>query len=243
MKKVYLIIVGLSFLLAGGPPVRAQAQDELQSFQGAAAERSILYRGKQAARYNFPANGNPYWEKAAFERGDVTFEGNLYRDVQLNIDALSQHAIVQIAGGPFAVALAPALTPSLTMGERRFEGFGPDGALPEGFYEILGQGPEHVYKHVFKVLNSTIGNHNGDTIGYVDENYRSDIMRHFAIHRVYYFRDREGNFSRIKSRRALIRKFPDRQREIRQAVREATANSRNRDFDSVCEVILYTASR
>ena len=243
MKKVYLIVVGLSALLAGGPPARAQAPDELQTFQGAAAERSILYRGKQAARYNFPANGNPYWERPEYRLGDVTFEGNLYRDVLLNIDALNQHALVQIVDGPFAVALPPSLTPSLTMGGRRFEGFGPDEALPEGFYEVLGQGPERVYKHVSKVLNSTIGNHNGDTIGYVDPNYRSDIMRHFAIRRTYYFRDREGNFSRIKNRRALIRKFPDRQRELRRAVQEATSGSRDLDFDSICEVILYAAAR
>ena len=240
MKKVYLIIVGLSVLFAGGPPVRAQATDELQIFQGAAAERSILFRGKQAARYNFTANGNPYWDKAAFERGDVQFEGNLYRDVQLNIDALAQRALVQISGGPFAVALAPALTSFLTMDGRHFEGFGPDEALPEGFYEILGQGPERVYKHVIKTLDSSIGNHNGDTIGYVDAHYRPEVLRHFTIHRTYYLRDGEGNFFRIRNRRALIRKFPDRQREIRQALRSLPAGS---DFDTVCETILATVSR
>lgn len=243
MKKVYLIIVGLSALLAGSVSVRAQVPDELQSYQSAAGERSILFRGKQAARYNFPANGNPYWSKSAFERGDISFEGNIYRDVLLNIDALAQRALVQIGSTPFAVALPPALTPSLTIGGRNFEGFGPDEALPEGFYEVLGQGPERVYKHVIKVLNSSVGNHNGDTIGYVDPNYRSEVMRHFAIHRSYYFRDREGNFSRIRNRRALIRKFPaDRQKEIRRAVRDIQPGQEN-DFDSVCETILYTASR
>ena len=244
MKKTLLTLSSVFALLVICLPGRAQeASPELQAFQDAAGERAILFRGKQAARYSFPANGNPYWSKAAYEPGDVTFEGNLYRNVQLNIDAVEQCALVQIASSPFAVALAPALTPSLTMGGRRFEGFGPGEALPEGFYEIIGQGPEKVYKHVDKVLNSNVGNHNGETIGYVDENYRADVMRHFAIHRTYYFRDKDGNFSRIKNRRALIRKFPDRQKEIRRAVRDALSNSSYRDFDSVAEVILYTASR
>lgn len=242
MKKVYLIVVGLSALLAGSPPVRAQVPDELQTYQDAAAERAILYRGKQASHYNFLANGNPYWASAAFETGDVTFEGNLYRDVQLNIDALAQRALVQIASSPFAIALPPTLTPTLTIGGRRFVGFGPDEALPEGFYQILGQGPEHVYKRVDKVLNSAVGNHNGEDIGYLDEDYRSEIIRYFAIRKTYYFRDREGNFSRIKNRRALIRKFPDRQKEIRQAIRE-TMSYFSKDFDSFCEVVLNTVSR
>lgn len=244
MKKTIILALSSVFLLlAGALSARAQAPDELQAFQDAAGGQSILFRGKQAARYNFPANGNPYWEKADFQRGDILFEGNLYRNVLLNIDALAQRALVHVESGPFAVALPPALTQTLTINGRRFEGIGPGEGLPEGFYEVLGQGPERVYKNVTKVLNSTVGDHNGDTIGYYDNNYRSDVMRHFAIQRNYYFRDREGYFSRIRNRRALIRKFPERQKEIRRAVRDILASSPDSDFDSVYEVILYTASR
>ena len=224
-------------------PARAQYPDELQAFQDAAGNRSILFRGQQAARYIFPANGNPYWSQPEFERGDITFEGNLYHDVLINIDAHAQKALVKFEGSPFAVALVPALTPSFTMGRRRFVGMGPGQALPEGFYEILGEGPELVYKHVYKRLDSSVMNVNGSVIGYEDRNYRSEVTRHFAYIKAYYFRDADGQFSRFQSLGSLIRKFPNRRKEIRKAVRTVRNQMTDMDFDVLCNTVLTTAAQ
>ena len=242
MKPRLTLISGVLALLACLQPARAQVQDELQAFQQSAGDRSILYRGKQGTRYTFLANGHPYWSQPAFERGDICFEGNFYRNVPINIDAVAQRTLVQLEDSPFAVALIPEHTPSFTMGQRSFVGIGPDGALPEGFYEVFGDGPVHVYKHVEKQLNSNTQNVNGDIIGYYDPDYRSDVTRHFAIHKYYYFRDAEGNFSRFKGRAALIRKFPDR-KKIRQGVSAIRGNQPEFSFDDFCKAVLYTAAQ
>ncbi len=243
MKKAVIIAISSVFaLLAGIQPARAQVPPELEIYQQKAGDRSILYRGKQGARYNVLANGHPYWSTTDFQSGDVLFEGNLYPNVSLNIDALAQRVLVQLANGPFAVALTPDLTPSFTMGGSRFVGIGPGGSLPEGFYEVFGEGPEQVYKQVTKMMNSNTQNVNGDTIGYYDENYRNDVTRHFAIHKSYYFRDAEGNFTRFKSRGALIRKFPERKKQIRQAVNAFRQHS-DLDFDGFCKLVLNTVSQ
>ena len=243
MKKTLLLTIsGIFLLLTGSPAGRAQVPDELQKFQQTAGDRSILYRGKQAARYTVLANGHPYWSQPDFERGNISFEGNDYQNVAINIDALAQRALVQLNNSPFAVALTPEQTPSFTIGTRVFAGIGPGEALPEGFYEVFGDGPVHVYKNVTKVLNSNTTNVNGDIIGYYDPEYRSDVTRHFAIHKYYYFRDAEGNFSRFKNRASLIRKFPDR-KKIRQGVNAARANSPDFNFDDFCKAVLYTAAQ
>lgn len=241
-KDVIAVICSVFALLAGSLSARAQVPPELETYQQQAGDRSILYRGKQGARYLVLANGHPYWSTTAFQRGDVLFEGNLYPNVPINIDALAQRVLVQLEDGPFTVALTPDLTPSFTMGGSRFVGFGPGESLPEGFYEVFGEGPELVYKHVIKLMNSNTQNVNGDIIGYYDENYRSDVTRHFAIRKLYYFRDAEGNFTRFKSRSALIRKFPDRKRQIRQAVNAASQHS-DLDFDQFCKLVLNTVSQ
>ena len=92
------------------------------------------------------------------------------------------------------------------------------------------------------MMNSNTQNVNGDTIGYYDENYRNDVTRHFAIHKSYYFRDAEGNFTRFKSRGALIRKFPERKKQIRQAVNAFRQHS-DLDFDGFCKLVLNTVSQ
>ena len=243
MKRLFLIISSVLTLLAGTLPAQAQASPELETFQRAAGDRSILYRGMQAARYAFLANGHPYWSSTEFERGDITFEGNLYRDVPINIDAHAQRAIVQLDNTLYAVALTPALTPSITLGERRFVGIGAGEELPEGFYEVFGNGPEQVYKHVEKNLQSSVNNVNGDTIGYYDPEYRTDVMRHFALAKTYYFRDAEGHFSRFKGKGALLRNFGSRKKEIRQILRKTRPELTASDFDAYCRAVLNIAAR
>lgn len=242
MKKALLLTLSSVFALSVGClSASAQGQAELETFQATAGERSVIFRGKQAARYSFPANGHPYWTQPAFETGEIVIEGNLYRDVPLNIDAHAQRALVQLEGSPVSVALTPAQVSSLTVNGRRFVGVGPDGDLPEGFYEVFGEGAEQVYKHTFKRLENSVTNANGSTIGYYDENYRPDIVRHFSYFASYYFRDAAGQFSPFKGKSALLRHFPDRKREIRRGV-NAAAIDRN-DFDAFCKAVLNIAAQ
>ena len=244
MKKPLFILSSVFALLAFCLPATAQdGSVELQAFQQAASYRSILFRGMQASRYTFLANGHPYWIQPEFMRGDITFEGNLYRDVPINIDAHTQRALVQLSHSAYAVALSPALTSSFTMGGRRFVGIGAGQELPEGFYEVFGDGPEQVYKRVDKNLQSSVNNVNGDTIGYYDPDYRTDVMRHFALARTYYFRDAEGHFSRFKGKGALLRKFGSRKKEIRQALRKTRPELTPTDFDAYCRTVLNIAAR
>ena len=242
MKKTNYLLGSLFALLVCILPASAQAPDELQAFQQAAGDHSILYRGKQADRYNYLANGNPYWSDATFRLGDLLCEGKLYRDVPINIDARKQRVLVQLSASMLAVSLTPEQVPSFTIGDRRFIGTGPGGALPEGFYEIIGSGPELIYKHIDKQLSSSTTNMNGDPIGYYDENYRSNVTRYFAHKATYYFRDAAGVISRFKGRNALIRKFPGRKKEIRQALRAARLDEPGVSFDTFCAAVLSTAS-
>ncbi len=216
--------------------------DELETFQRASGDLSVLFRGKQEMRVEFVANGNPYWDQPAFVNGDIIFEDNLYRNILLNISAWKQQALVKNPSSPQVVALSPALTSSLTMGNRSFVGIGPGEALPEGFYEVFGAGPVQVYKHVEKVVSDSVNDVNGSPIGYEDPYYRYDVYRYFGIHTTYYFRDAEGRFSRFKSKNALLRKFPDRRKEIRKAVKAAGVNSGN-SFDDYCKAVLNAAAQ
>ena len=237
-----LLLSGSLLVLLLGLPARAQTPAEVQSFQQEAGDRSILFRGKQATFYRFDANGTPYWDNTGFKRGDIVFEGNLYYDVPINIDALAQRALVQLQDSPFSVELTPENAPAFTIGDGHFVGIGPGGALPEGFYEVFGDGPVHVYKHVYKLLSSNTQNVNGDPIGYYDPDYRNDVTRHFAIRKVYYFRDAEGNFSRFKGRSALIRQFQDRKR-IRQDVKAIQRRQPDLSFDDFCKAVLHSAAQ
>lgn len=240
MKRMHIWIAAAA-LLAGTLAARAQ-QPELEAFQQAAGDRSALYRGMLTENATVAANGHPYWSTPEYLRGDIVFEGNLYRDVPLNINAQTQHAQVKTGNLLFSISLSPVQVSSIDIDGHRFIGIGPDeGTLPEGFYEILGQGGACVYKHVDKQLQSSVSDSNGDRIGYYDPNYRSDIFSYYAYTPTYYFRDRDGQFSRIRNRGALLRKFPDKRKTIRKAVQDAGLLQPGASFDAFCKAVLNLA--
>ena len=245
MKPV-IYLFGLLVLLSVCTPARAQLAErpEARAFRLAAGERSILYRGRQAPRYNFRANGHPYWSSPDFRQGGILFEGNFYDDISVNIDASAQLVLASLGAGRHTVALSPAQVDTLIVGDRCFVGRAQaDKELPAGFYEVIGEGPEQVYKHVDKRLHSSVNNVNGAIIGYNDDNYDTSLTRHFAIATSYYFRDRDGHFSRIKGKSALLGKFPAQKREIRAALRAAGLDSNRTDFDTYCLGVLNAAAR
>ena len=94
-----------------------------------------------------------------------------------------------------------------------------------------------------KRLNTSVTNVNGQTIGYYDENYRTDVMRHFSYVKTYYFRDAQGHFTRFKSKGALLRQFGDRKKAIRHALRDSRMDLPSTDFDAYCKAVLNIAAR
>jgi hypothetical protein len=84
---------------------------------------------------------------------------------------------------------------------------------------------------------------NGNPIGYSDPGYRPEVNDYYAITKTYYFKDRDGRFSRIRGRGALIRKFPERRSEIRKALSAAGYDVPGIDFDDYCMMVLNIAAR
>lgn len=234
MYKLVSIIT--LFLLA--VPLPAQVPQEVRRFQQSAGERTTLFRGKQAERYLFPANGNPYWERAEFFGGDIVVRGRHYYDIQLNVDAVAQLALVQVPGSQAAVSLSPAVADSLITSDRVFVGVSSHPYLPDGIYEVFGAGPEQVYKSTRKHLSTSTGNVNGTSIGYYDEHYRNDITRYFEVSVSYYFKDASGGFSRLRGKGALLRKFPERRKDVRRALRDTRLDVIDTPFDKYCKFVL-----
>ena len=224
LRRFLPLAAGSVLLCLAGPDAAAQQhREETRAFQQAAGIQTAMLRGKQAARYDFPANGNPYWISAEYRAGDLVIDGNAYYGVPFNIDAVAQRLLVRVGDSQVAVALQPDRVRSIDSEGRHFVGVGVDGPLPAGFYEVIGDGAE--------------------SIGYRDPNYRTDVSRYFALHRSYYFRDAEGNFRRVRNKAALLRCLGSRKREVRQALNTSGLARQEMDFDEFCRVVLELAAR
>ncbi len=219
----------------------AQNRAETVEFQQRAGIRTTLLRGEQAEWYGFPANGNPYWSSAEFFLGNIEVQGHVYYDVPLNIDAVTQRALVFVPGSQVAVALPPSRVSRIDADNLHFVGITGEGPLAEGFYQVLGDGDLKVYRAVHKHLTTTTDVANGELIGYYDSNYRYDVQRYFEIRSDYWFRSADGQFKRIRNKNALFRCFGDRRRELRKAAEAQKIDKLS--FDKYCMVVLKLAEK
>lgn len=136
MKTRILILLLLSFLPASLLPAQAQGDDEA-FFRQAAAGSCILYRGHQAYAYHIHYNGTYCWSDAEFKTGDVRYNGKLYHDIPLNVDAARQELLVRNAVGQGGKVLSREFVEWFTLGRPAVRQ--PAGAVrPEGPGGVLG---------------------------------------------------------------------------------------------------------
>ena len=230
MKKSILTLIGSVLLLASC--LSATAQDgamELQAFQQAAGDRSVLFRGKAAEPYTVQAEGHPYWYGDNYLPGDIVIEDRLYQGLPILIDACAHRALVQLSSGIFSVSLSPAEVQSIRLDGKHFAGSLLQEGLPEGFYEVIGDGPEQVWKRVDKFLTT------------VNETTR--IYQYYSTRLSWYFRDAQGHFTRIRDRGGLLRQFPpERRRFIRQEIKRMKADRSDIPFETWCQAALNAAA-
>lgn len=148
---------------------------------GQESRYSMLYRGMVARKYADNINGTPYWDTLSFKPGSVMFNGRLYDDVLIRINA---------AEGELEVKNSKDMAP-ICPDRHQVSWFKRNGALfvnlqyqgignREGFFELLSDSSPALLFSVKKIL--TTGNdteHNGAHIGYFDPSYNNKSVEYF----------------------------------------------------------------
>lgn len=187
MQKRLLCVLPLLMLALAS---QAQDKSEYELFSEAAGSKSVLYRGQSATKYMLRYNGHYFWDTREYKPGTVMYNGKLYKDVLLNVDACEQELLTRVSMGSSEIKLQREYVEWFQIGEDRYVNLKLQNVaenVADGFYieHITPSGP--VYFRVEKLLNSSVNNNNGYSgIGYDDEYYMSDVYDCFIIQRRYY---------------------------------------------------------
>lgn len=76
-----------------------------------------LYRGEVPKAYTFTYNGTPFYDNQGFRKGEVFYNGKLFKDVTLNLDAYSSDLQVRPEDGTGAIILYRGQVAWFTLGE------------------------------------------------------------------------------------------------------------------------------
>lgn len=149
---------------------------------------STLYRGKLPVQYPYQYNGTYYLEGKQFQRGSVYYNGKLYENVLVNLDASKQELQVKVSENVSGVVLFREWVNYFTMGEHLFLNlqYLEYSDAPEGYFELVKDGKVPLFRQVKKVFTSRVGNHNGQDIGYYDPDYNYSLTNYFSKQEKYY---------------------------------------------------------
>ena len=169
--------------------------------------QTTLFRGRVMPEYDFSFNGHYYWYSPDFTYGTVCYDGAVYEDVPLNINAHTQEVLVREPPVGPPVVLERSLLPWLRMRGVYYVNLNLARVsdAPKGYFEVLTDGKQIYYFQRQKLFARDPGNHNGFRgIGYEDPNYREDIIAFFHLKNRFYV-IRNGKFKRV---------FPGRRKQL-----------------------------
>lgn len=193
--RIYTLIL----LILSLPAVAQQRTDkDYSDYISDAQENALLFRGRRALQYDSKYNGHPFWSREEYISGTVTYNGREYYDVLMNIDAHTQELLVKKDEIASAIRLEREYVSALTIGETSYVNLilkGVDKA-EEGFYEVLKDGSQPVYRRVAKVyIEPPLPIHEGD-LGYPVSSFNPRYYDYFEK-RTALFTVKDGRLRKI----------------------------------------------
>ena len=210
-------------MLASAP---ADAQDDATLYMESAAGSALLYRGHKAYSHPTPFNGTYFWSSPVFENGDVLYNGRIYHDIPLNIDAARQDLLIRtLSGGAFKV-LSAEYVERFNIGTEFFlnlkKVYGEDA--PAGYWELIFDGKAKIVKQVVRTMQQDLDGHLRTEMGYYDSSYRSDVHSIFTYRAFFCYISPDGQIYPIRRRSQLMKFYKDRKKEINRHISKLEAS-------------------
>ena len=188
VKRLFSLVLSLLALLTS-----ASAQDPESTYAG-------IFRGKLPNIYPHKFNGTYFWDRKEFQRGDVMYNGKLYRDVSLNIDACEGELLVRPLENANAVVVFRDQVAWFTMGQSLFVNLRYLGwkEAQEGYFEVIRDGETPLLRKRSRILRFDSSGRSM-MIRKDAEDYRPDVMNYFDAKDTYYALEK-GTLKKISKR-------------------------------------------
>lgn len=206
LRKIVLPVFSVAMLLGTGLSLSAQEEP-----RDATDTPPMLYRGRVARKYPSDFNGTPYWDTLSFRTGKVMYNGRLYEDVQLRIDAALGKLVVRQDGKMAPTNPDERQVSWFTRGKELYVNLNYQGIkTPNSFYQLVSDSEKPVFRCVTKILRSNTASHNGALIGYRDPGY-DDKLTSFYEYKESWWTIENGRLVRLRARKAARLKERSRQ--------------------------------
>ncbi len=235
-----------------------EQNSDYDKFVADAGELSNLYRGTAPIEYRFSYTGTYYAYTENYEKGNVLYNGRIYKDVLLNLNAHTDELQVKIPSSQLILVLNKDFVQSFTIGVHNYinvgrkveenkqdfsnkniniiesvEGSSVDNIIPGGYYEIIHDGNLKLLKKTKKIYSERINQSASiETKSQVERIFTGSIS-YLLIKDKYIGKNLtpSGNdVVNIKRKASLISQLRSKKSEVRQFIRKNNFDSSNKDL-------------
>ncbi|MDX9725279.1 MAG: hypothetical protein RBT38_02750 [Bacteroidales bacterium] len=154
----YSIVIPLFLILSllMPPELRASSPSETEQEPGSNSDRQLLLNGRIWRNKHLKVSGNQFFLSGTFMTGSVTFNGRIYKDLELLYDLADDELILRYGSYPVIILnkeMVDSFTVSFNGREYYFINTGNiSSSLPAGYINILYNGPTAVFVRYVKKI-------------------------------------------------------------------------------------------
>lgn len=222
------LILALSICLI--PSLLRAQEDGYSDYMAKVERQSLLYRGKIEKRYNFKYTGTYFAFQDQYVSGSIMYNKKLYRDVLLNLNSFTDEVSVRLSESHLPIVLDKTLIEWFKLGDNHFVRVSGDKVLADGFYQVLVDDGDRLYKKIYQAYREELSGSGQQT--YVERLFTPEIT---------YYVSKEGEpFVKVSGKGTFVKLYKEDKKEINRYFREASKTEiRNKDlsYTKVMEVV------
>jgi hypothetical protein len=206
------------------PGAGSLVQKTIDFYQAKTNIQPALYNGIEHSGYPDFYEGTAYFGSAGWQKGDVFYDGVLYRGVNLKYDQVRDDLVVQHYDSVHAITAFGPRVRYFTLGDNKFIYLHTDAGAPSGFYQELQTGRAGLIARKTKIINENITS--------------SGVLRSFEATNNYYL-IRQDYYYPLKNETSLFELLGDRKKELKQRLKEKQLKYRKSPEATLKEMIAY----
>ena len=194
-----------------------------QKWMGA---QSHLYNGSSAIRYNSDINLQPFY-LSDWEDGSLYYDDELYEDVPLMYDLVSDQLIVSQVDSYADIELVSTKVDWFTIKDHNFIHLGnhpSDKELENGFYEVLYDGNVKLFARRKRIITESIEQQR--VVSKVSEMNR-------------YFIYKDGVYVQVKKRSSILKVLNDMEKELKYYSKQHQLDFRRETEASLLSIVSH----
>jgi hypothetical protein len=204
--------------------VAAGQTEAILAYNRATKKQAQLYEGNEYIVHNYRIKVHPFFVSDSLQTGTVAYNGAFYTDVAMLYDIVRDEVAIQRPGAPYRIRLHSERISSFSIGNHRFARLVGDSTVGvrTGFYQLLYDGSVKALARRIKTIHEDISS----------GQYKADFVEEDR-----YFILKNGTYYPVKSKRALLRLFPEQASALQKYLRANRIKFKQQREEAITAVV------